>query len=135
MRFSVLYRIQPQVNIVTSNDEESSKEFDRIETLEELADALSLLGNETRLRVIGALKKKKMFIQEIAQELNLSYPLLHLHLKNLEKNGVVKSEYSVGEDKSTRYVKRYFELVDFKFEITPELVERLATQYEAKQNE
>ncbi|MCF2137724.1 MAG: winged helix-turn-helix domain-containing protein [Candidatus Thorarchaeota archaeon] len=95
-------------------------------SLDELSEILSLLGNLTRLRVIAALSKRPMFIQELSSELKVSYPLLHLHLKNMEKHGLVKSEYAVGTDKSTRYVKRYFTLVDFRLEITADLIARLA---------
>ncbi|MHA1770396.1 MAG: ArsR/SmtB family transcription factor [Candidatus Thorarchaeota archaeon] len=95
-------------------------------SLDELSEILSLLGNLTRLRVIAALSKRPMFIQELSSELKVSYPLLHLHLKNMEKHGLVKSEYAVGTDKSTRYVKRYFTLVDFRLEISADLIARLA---------
>ncbi|MHA2426128.1 MAG: ArsR/SmtB family transcription factor [Candidatus Thorarchaeota archaeon] len=107
-------------------DEETSFDFDEPKSLEALAKILSILGNETRLKVIAALQDGKMFIQELSQSLGVSYPLLHLHLKNLESNGIVRSEYSVGSDKSRRYVKRYFELVDFNIEISPDVVAKIA---------
>ncbi len=100
--------------------------MENIETLEDLAEILSLLGNLTRLRVIAALSKRPMFVQELSSELGVSYPLLHLHLKNMQKHGLVKSEYTVGTDKATRYVKRYFTLIDFKLEITSDLIAELA---------
>ncbi len=109
-----------------TDDEERKAKIESPESLKALAEVLSLLGNLTRLRVIAALSKRPMFIQELSSELKISYPLLHLHLKNMEKHGLVKSEYTVGTDKSTRYVKRYFTLVKFKLEITDELIAQLA---------
>ncbi|MHA1637765.1 MAG: ArsR/SmtB family transcription factor [Candidatus Thorarchaeota archaeon] len=108
--------------------------FTEPKSLEDLASVLNLLGNMTRLRVITALQKGKMFIQELSQSLEISYPLLHLHLKNLEANGIVRSEYSIGTDKSRRYVKRYFELEDFKIEISPEAIAKLAENKTDKDN-
>jgi len=48
----------------------------------------------------------------------------------MEKHGLVRSEYAIGTDKSKRYIKRYFQLVDFKLEVTPELIRRLASASE-----
>ena len=104
-------------------------------TLEELSDALALLGNLTRLRVIAALKERPMFVQELSSRLGVSYPLLHLHLKNMEKHGLVKSEYKIGTDKTKRYVKRYFSVVDFRLEVTPDLIARLDAASEESTNQ
>lgn len=112
-----------------SDEQDNVGEFKEPETLEELAAALTLLGNVTRLRVIAALKEEKMFIQELSQKLGVSYPLLHLHLKNLESNGIVRSEYSVGTDKARRYVKRYFELVEFSVNVTADSIAKLVDKY------
>ncbi|MCK5150957.1 MAG: winged helix-turn-helix transcriptional regulator [Candidatus Thorarchaeota archaeon] len=109
-------------------DQERTADINEPQSLEALAKILTILGNETRLKVIAALQDGKMFIQELSQSLGVSYPLLHLHLKNLESNGIVKSEYSVGTDKTRRYVKRYFELVDFRIEVSPELVANIANK-------
>lgn len=110
------------------DEQEAPAEFHEPTSLEDLASVLTLLGNVTRLRVIAALKGGKMFIQELSQNLGISYPLLHLHLKNLESNGIVRSEYSVGTDKARRYVKRYFELVDFNVKVTADSIAKLAKQ-------
>ena len=119
---------------MSEENQDTKQGFTEPETLEDLADVLSLLGNMTRLRVIAALRNGKMFIQELSQSLGISYPLLHLHLKNLESNGIVKSEYSVGTDKATRYVKRYFELEDFKIEISPEAIALIAGNEKEEDN-
>lgn len=115
-----------------TKDEERVSKIENPSSLEELTEVLALLGNLTRLRVIAALSKRPMFIQELSSELKISYPLLHLHLKNMEKHGLVKSEYSIGTDKSTRYVKRYFTLVKFRLEITDELIVQLAEKSSKK---
>ncbi len=111
---------------MASGEKDKQVRFGEAETLNELADALTLLGNLTRLRIIAALSERPMFVQELSTRLNVSYPLLHLHLKNMEKHGLVRSEYRVGTDKTKRYVKRYFELVDFRIEVTPMKITRLA---------
>ncbi|MDF1540612.1 MAG: winged helix-turn-helix domain-containing protein [Candidatus Thorarchaeota archaeon] len=112
------------------DEQEAPVEYKEPASLDELASILSLLGNVTRLRVIAALKEGKMFIQELSQSLGVSYPLLHLHLKNLESNGIVRSEYSVGTDKARRYVKRYFELVDFNVGVDANYIAKLAKRNE-----
>ncbi len=95
-------------------------------SLKELADTLKVLSNVKRLALLASLAEGRKFPKELSEELNMAYPLVHLQLKNLEKRGLVKSNYEVGTDKSSPYVKRYFELIDFEIEITPELIKKLS---------
>ncbi len=95
-------------------------------SLKELADTLKVLSNVKRLALLASLAEGRKFPKELSEELNMAYPIVHLQLKNLEKRGLVKSNYEVGTDKSSPYVKRYFELIDFEIVVTPELIKELA---------
>ncbi len=59
-------------------------------TLDEIINLCETLSNRTRLRIIAALsekKEKKKYTSELARELEISRPLLYLHLQKLERRG------------------------------------------------
>ena len=80
-------------------------------TLDEIIDLCGILSNKCRLRIIAALSEKKKCTSELARELEISRPLLYLHLRALEEVGVVKGKMELR--KGSR-VRRYYELCDFE---------------------
>ena len=104
----------------------------QFKSLKDLAKTLKVLSNEKRLALLASLAQGRKYPKELSEELGIAYPLVHLQLKNLEKRGLVFSNYEVGTDKSSPYVKRYFELVDFEIVITPELIKELANLNDEK---
>ncbi|MFZ2070790.1 MAG: winged helix-turn-helix domain-containing protein [Halobacteriota archaeon] len=69
------------------------------------------LSNKHRLRIIAALSEKRKHTSELARELELSRPLLCLHLRNLEEVGILigKTELGIGNR-----ARKYYELRDFE---------------------
>ena len=60
---------------------------------------LAALANPHRLRIVAALAHGgRNYISQMARELGISRPLLHLHLQKLEDAGLVLSKLEVAED-------------------------------------
>ena len=78
---------------------------------------LGALANPHRLRIVAALANGgRNYISQMARELGISRPLLHLHLQKLEDAGLVVSKLEVAEDGKAR---NYFETSGFAIELTP----------------
>jgi predicted transcriptional regulator len=85
-----------------------------------LLAALSALANPHRLRIIAALKANgRNYVSQLARELGISRPLLHLHLQKLEEAGLVTSKLELSDEGKAL---NYFEVTKFDFELTPAAV-------------
>lgn len=79
--------------------------------------ALSALSNPHRLRVVAALAAGgRNYVSQLARELNISRPLLHLHLQKLEDAGLVTSQLELSEDGKAL---NFFEAAPFTMDLTP----------------
>ncbi len=77
-------------------------------TCEELAKLLSALGHEVRLRILATLARGgEMYLSEIAEAVGVSRALAKVHLKVLERAGIVRSSLVLSEErgKALRYYK------------------------------
>jgi DNA-binding transcriptional ArsR family regulator len=78
---------------------------------------LAALANPHRLRIIAALASGgRNYVSQLAREIGISRPLLHLHLKKLEDAGLVTSQLELSQDGKAL---NYFEVNSFDFELTP----------------
>lgn len=97
---------------------------------DELAAVLSALDNPLRLRILAALKVRgRNYVSQLAREIGISRPLLHLHLNKLEDAGLVRSQLELSTDGKAL---NYFEVVDFHVELTPETVATAAATLSSK---
>ncbi|MGW3007374.1 ArsR/SmtB family transcription factor [Streptomyces sp. NPDC001219] len=78
---------------------------------EELLALLSAVGHAQRLRVIGELADGRLYVSELARRLEMSRPLLYMHLDRLEKAGLVVGNLELSEDGKAL---KYFELAPFE---------------------
>jgi DNA-binding transcriptional ArsR family regulator len=85
---------------------------------DELLRALSALANPHRLRIIGALASGRNYVSQLAREMGMSRPLLHMHLRRLEAAGLVQGTLTLSEEDAK--AMRYFEVVSFALHLTPE---------------
>jgi predicted transcriptional regulator len=86
----------------------------------QLLAILAALANPHRLRVVAALTRDgRNYVSQLARELGISRPLLHLHLQKLEEAGLVTSRLELSSDGKAL---NYFEVVKFHFELTPAAV-------------
>jgi len=88
----------------------------------ELARTLDALGHPLRIRIVSLLSTKEMYLNEIATNLSVSRALAKVHLKKLEKAGLVKSRVELveGEAKALRYYK----LQEFNVELSPKILKK-----------
>ncbi len=91
---------------------------------EELAKLLDGLGHPLRLKIVALLAEgeRPMYLNEIARSLGVSRGLAKIHLKKLEKAGIVKSRLVIDEERGKAL--RFYELVPFNVCISPESLRR-----------
>jgi predicted transcriptional regulator len=77
------------------------------------------LGNPHRLRIIAALSRGRVHVSELARQLEVSRPLLYLHLEKLEAAGLVSGSLELSPDGKAM---KYYEIQEFEIRITPEAI-------------
>lgn len=86
-------------------------------TGDRLLAALAALANPHRLRIVAALTRDgRNYVSQLARELDISRPLLHLHLQKLEEAGLVTSRLELSSDGKAL---NYFTVVKFDVKLTP----------------
>jgi DNA-binding transcriptional ArsR family regulator len=83
---------------------------------DELLAALSALANPHRLRIIAALAGGRNYVSQIARDLEMSRPLLYLHLQKLEAAGLVEGSLELSMDGKAM---KYFVAAPFHLLLTP----------------
>jgi predicted transcriptional regulator len=84
---------------------------------DQLLAILAALANPHRLRIVAALTTNgRNYVSQLARDVGISRPLLHLHLQKLEEAGLVASKLELSRDGKAL---NYFEVVDFKIPLTP----------------
>jgi predicted transcriptional regulator len=95
-----------------------------------LLAVLSALANPHRLRVIAALATDgRNYVSQLAREIGISRPLLHLHLQKLEEAGLVTSRLELSSDGKAL---NYYEVSDFAFLLTPAAIAAAAQSLTTK---
>ncbi|PPK70931.1 winged helix-turn-helix domain-containing protein [Actinokineospora auranticolor] len=86
---------------------------------DELGQVLATLANPHRMRVIAALAGRREYVSGLARELGISRALLQVHLRKLEAAGLVASTLEFSADGKSL---KFYEVVPFRFVLTPESV-------------
>ena len=97
---------------------------------DQLLAILAALANPHRLRIIAALQSGgRNYVSQLAREIGISRPLLHLHLQKLEGAGLVTSQLELSVDGKAL---NYFEVSRFHIALAPgaiaEAVKTLTTR-------
>lgn len=93
-------------------------------TGDELLAALGALANPHRLRILASLQSNgRNYVSQLAREIGISRPLLHLHLQKLERAGLVKSELELSPDGKAL---NFFEVSPFALSLTPAAIAQAA---------
>ncbi len=90
---------------------------------DELVRALSALANPHRLRIIAALTGGSTHVSQLARDLGIGRPLVHMHLARLEAAGLVTGHHTVSEDGRAM---RMVEVTDFALRLDPTTIAALA---------
>jgi DNA-binding transcriptional ArsR family regulator len=86
----------------------------------ELLAILAALANPHRLRIVAALRERgREYVSELARQVGLSRPLLHLHLAKLAEAGLVTRTHELSADGKAL---AYFDLVEFAVHLTPDAI-------------
>lgn len=89
-----------------------------------LLAALAALANAHRLRILATLASGgRQYVSQLAREVGISRPLLHLHLQKLESAGLVSSKLELSPDGKAL---NYFEVTKFDIELTPAIIAKAA---------
>jgi predicted transcriptional regulator len=80
---------------------------------------LAALANPHRLQIVGSLAGERNYVSQLARELGISRPLLHMHLQRLEAAGLVKGVLELSEDGKAM---KYFQVTPFALSLTPERI-------------
>jgi predicted transcriptional regulator len=86
---------------------------------DQLLKMLSALANPHRLRILVALRERQAYVSELARDLGMSRPLLHMHLQILEKAGLVVGHHEVSAEGKAL---RFYEVTDFDEHLTPKRI-------------
>ena len=92
-------------------------------TIEELVKIGEAIGNPIRVRILKMLCENEWYVYELAKELGISRQLLYLHLKKLEKAGLVESELRL--DPGDPRAKKYYRARQFRIVIDNETLKTL----------
>ncbi len=91
---------------------------------------LAALASPHRLRIIAALASGgRNYVSQLAREIGISRPLLHLHLQKLGEAGLVTSRLELSADGKAL---NYFEVAGFGFDLTPEVIAEAVKTLTAK---
>jgi predicted transcriptional regulator len=108
--------VKPKLNLSTEGDQ--------------LLTMLAALANPHRLRIIAALTLGgRNYVSQLAREIGISRPLLHLHLQKLEDAGLVTSRLELSHDGKAL---NYFEVNNFGIELTPAAIAEAAKSLTTK---
>ena len=93
-------------------------------TGDQLLAALGALSNPHRLRVVAALTTGgRNYVSQLARELQISRPLLHLHLQKLQEAGLVTSQLELSEDGKAL---NFFAVTPFTIDLSPATITQAA---------
>jgi predicted transcriptional regulator len=92
-------------------------------TGDQLLLMLAALANPHRLRILAALSARQAYVSELARELGISRPLLHMHLQALQKAGLVAGRHEVSAEGKAL---RYYEVTQFDERLTPQRITEAA---------
>ena len=91
-------------------------------TLDEIINFCGTLSNKHRLCIIAALSEKRKYTSELASELEISRPLLYLHLQKLEEVGILKGKTELGKRGRAR---KYYELCNFELYLNGKTIKEM----------
>jgi DNA-binding transcriptional ArsR family regulator len=85
-----------------------------------LLEVLAALANPHRLRIMEALQTNgRTYVSQLAREIGISRPLLHLHLRKLEDAGLVTSQLELSSDGKAL---NFFQIAPFEIVLTPSAI-------------
>ncbi|MEU8028937.1 winged helix-turn-helix domain-containing protein [Streptomyces sp. NPDC049099] len=94
-------------------------------TSEDLLAVLAAIGHRQRLRAVAELADGRLYVSELARRLEMSRPLLYMHLERLEKAGLVVGNLELSQEGKAL---KYFELASFDLHLNIDLIVRAVAE-------
>ena len=94
-----------------------------VESIQEITVVAEALSSPVRVRILKMLCEKEWYVYELAKTLGISRQLLYLHLKKLEKAGLVESELRLEPDDPR--AKKYYRAKPFRLVIDNQTIMNL----------
>jgi predicted transcriptional regulator len=83
---------------------------------------IAALANPHRLRIIAALFAGRTYVSQLARDLQMSRPLLHLHLQKMEAAGLITGTLELSDDGKAM---KYYAVAPFLLVLSPERIASL----------
>ena len=93
-------------------------------TGDEMVRIMAALSNPHRMRVVATLMQGSTYVSQLARELEISRPLLQVHLRRLEAAGLVTSQLRISEEGKAM---KFYSVEPFDLHLSPESIARGAT--------
>lgn len=90
---------------------------------EDYVSVFDALSHPARIKIIGILAEGRQYVSELARLVNISRPLLYMHLKKLETARLVTSTMELSDSGKAM---KYYALEDFELQVTKELLNQLS---------
>ncbi|PGH45844.1 regulatory protein, arsR family [Micromonospora sediminicola] len=84
-----------------------------------LMGILGALASPHRLRVVAALAGGRAYVSQLARDLGISRALLQVHLKKLERAGLVIADLELSPDGKAL---KFYRAAPFSLVLTPEII-------------
>ena len=88
-------------------------------TSAQLLTVLAALANPHRLQMLAVLAEGPQYVSQLARQIGISRPLVHMHLKRLEDAGLVASQLQLSEDGKAM---RFYQVSQFTLSLTPGVI-------------
>ena len=82
---------------------------------DQLLGMVAALANPIRLRILAQLADRRDYVSQLAREIGISRPLLHMHLQRLESVGLVVGSLELSEDGKAL---KFYDVTDFDIHLT-----------------
>ena len=82
---------------------------------DQLLGMVAALANPIRLRILAQLADRRDYVSQLAREIGISRPLLHMHLQRLESVGLVVGSLELSEDGKAL---KFYDVADFDIHLT-----------------
>ena len=92
--------------------------------IEQLSGKMKALAHPVRLKIVTllAMENEDMYLNQIANKLDINRALAKIHLNKLERGSIVKSRVVLLEGAARAL--RYYKLQDFDIHVSPEILKK-----------
>ena len=91
---------------------------------DDMVRIMAALSNPHRMRVVATLVDAPNYVSQLARELEISRPLLQVHLRRLEAAGLVTSQMRISEEGKAM---KFYSVEPFALQLDPATIARGAS--------